>query len=251
MKHRVFLGALPVGPVPLVVGVISSDAALSRMVDVESLPFDVAELRLDLMGHQSDTWLERANKLEQRGAPVILTLRHEREGGTWAGTHEERLALYAQTFAWISAVDCEIENGGLDEVAAAAQAAGRTVIGSFHDFQKTPDIHRLNGVVREGRTRGADIIKLATVITRDEEEADLLEVMQRRSDTHFALLGMGPRGPASRVSFPLRGSCLTYGFVDEAVAPGQVSSADLRQQLAAASPAYRQFLARGEKSGRR
>ena len=45
---------------------------------------------------------------------------------------------------------------------------------------------------------------------------------------------MGPLGPASRLSLARAGSCLTYGFVDESNAPGQVSSAELMQKLAPA-----------------
>ena len=49
---------------------------------------------------------------------------------------------------------------------------------------------------------------------------------------------MGPHGVASRVFFPLFGSLLTYGFVGQAGAPGQLSLADLHAELCRYSPAF-------------
>ena len=243
MKDRVRLGDFEIGRVPLVVGSVSTAATMDRLLADPDPALDVVELRLDLMGNESDDWLEKASKLERKGLPVILTLRHSAEGGQWGGTHAERQALYEQALPWVSAVDCEIDRGGLEAVATAAHAARRVVIGSFHDFQKTPDIHRLNGFVREGRTLGADIVKLATAILADQDEQTLLDVMKRRTDVHFCLLGMGSRGGATRIRFALAGSCLVYGYVDQPVAPGQPSAAELREKLREQSPAYREFTA--------
>jgi 3-dehydroquinate dehydratase len=44
---------------------------------------------------------------------------------------------------------------------------------------------------------------------------------------------MGPEGHATRAEFARLGSVLTYGYIDEAAAPGQPSAADLKQQLLA------------------
>jgi 3-dehydroquinate dehydratase len=42
---------------------------------------------------------------------------------------------------------------------------------------------------------------------------------------------MGELGGATRVELAKRGSCLVYGFHDQANAPGQLSCAELRKQL--------------------
>lgn len=42
---------------------------------------------------------------------------------------------------------------------------------------------------------------------------------------------MGPQGEATRTLFPPLGSVLTYGYLDEAAAPGQPSAADLLDKL--------------------
>jgi 3-dehydroquinate dehydratase len=42
---------------------------------------------------------------------------------------------------------------------------------------------------------------------------------------------MGKLGPQTRVLFPKLGSCLTYGYLDVPVAPGQISARELTLQL--------------------
>jgi len=42
---------------------------------------------------------------------------------------------------------------------------------------------------------------------------------------------MGPLGPQTRIEFPKLGSCLTYGYLDQPVAPGQVPARELMRQL--------------------
>ena len=46
---------------------------------------------------------------------------------------------------------------------------------------------------------------------------------------------MGPLGPQTRIDFPKLGSCLTYGYLDAPVAPGQVSARELMRQLMTAA----------------
>ena len=66
----------------------------------------------------------------------------------------------------------------------------------------------------------------------------LAGLLSRFPHVPLALLGMGSQGPASRVRLPCAGSCLTYGFLDAAVAPGQVAAPELRDRLAEACPRY-------------
>jgi 3-dehydroquinate dehydratase len=42
---------------------------------------------------------------------------------------------------------------------------------------------------------------------------------------------MGPAYAQTRVRYPKLGSCLTYGYLDKATAPGQFSAAELTRRL--------------------
>jgi 3-dehydroquinate dehydratase-1 len=237
VKTPLQLGPLPIGPVPRVVGVVSTPLTLDRIAGGFRPVCDVVEFRADLFGVDAPDWLVRAQELERDGLPVLLTLRHADEGGHWYRSEEERLTVYRQTLPFLSAVDVEVRSPACAELARLAREAGRLAIGSFHDFAGTPDPVALREVLARGAAAGVNIVKIAAV-TRNEEDLARLEALLARPACPLALLGMGPLGPVSRVRLALAGSCLTYGFVDEANAPGQLSSAELVARLAAASPAY-------------
>ena len=237
MKPQLQLGSLTVGERPLVVGVFSSCRTLEHPLDASQLPFDVAELRIDLLGVDCPHWLEFANTLESCGVPVILTARHPGEGGHWYLDEEARASVYKTALPFVSAIDVEIGSALIVPLAAEARRAGKRVIGSFHDFDGTPDAARLRATMAEGRARGADIVKVATLVRSDADQVSLESLLSERASGPVCLLGMGERGAESRVKLALAGSCLTYGFVDQSNAPGQVSAAELRDRLRKASEA--------------
>ncbi len=241
MKHLLRLGNLEVGKVPLVVGVISSDRTLDHLLDAPKQPFDVAEFRMDLIGVDTPGWLDKVHKLHHAGYPTILTIRHPSEGGHWYREETERLAVYHHSLPYVGAVDAEISNTIFPTLAREAKAASRLAIGSFHDFHATPDDATLECVIEEGISHGADIVKIATFIQSEEDAVRLSTLLTKHRDVPLCLLGMGPLGAETRVSLPLAGSCLTYGFVDQVSAPGQLSSAKLKERLMADSKAYLEY----------
>ena len=231
MKTELHLGSLQLGPRPLVVGVFSSCRTLEHPLDVSQLPFDVAELRIDLIGVDCPDWLEFASRLGAAGMPVILTVRHPDEGGRWYLDEHERAAVYRTALPFVSAIDVEIGSELLKPLADEAHRAGKLVIGSFHDFEKTPEPVALRENIRDGRSKGADVVKLATMIRTDTDLAALHSLLAEKDSAPLCLLGMGDRGAESRVSLALAGSCLTYGFHDQSNAPGQLSAGELRDRL--------------------
>jgi len=237
MKNELHLGAIALGIRPLVVGVFSSCRTLEHPLDATQLPFDVAELRVDLIGVDCPNWLEFASRLIAEGMPVILTVRHPNEGGRWYLDEEERAAVYRTALPFVSAIDVEIGSDLAKTLADEAHRAGKLVIGSFHDFEATPDASVLRGKIGEGRAKGVDVVKLATLIRADGDVEKLKGLLVERDSGPLCLLGMGERGAESRVTLALAGSCLTYGFYDLANAPGQLSAGDLRDRLRKASGA--------------
>lgn len=215
---------------PSVVGTISQPATLALVAENGSQECDVVEVRLDQVGVDCQDWLEACAAVEGHGLPVLLTVRHAAEGGAWSGNREERLDLYRTAMAVVSAVDIEIHQEDVPTLVRRAEQTETVVIGSFHDFDATPAMETLTGIVEEARSQGADLVKLATWVDAFEDE-QILRLLMNRGEP-LAIVGMGPRGPETRVAFPKGGSCLTYGFLDRSVATGQVSAASLKEQLA-------------------
>ena len=230
-------GTLAFGPHPLVVGVVRSPAALGR----PPAACDVLEIRVDLLG-LSAPWREAARAWRAAGRPVLFTARSAREGGEWSGDEAARQACYRAALPDVSAVDVELRCGWLADFLPAAQAAGRPVIGSFHDFAATPSDAVLDELVGEGQRLGVEVVKVAAFLRDADDVERLARLPARYPDQRICVLGMGPLGPASRITLPLAGSCLTYGFADTASAPGQVEVGELRRRLAEAHPGYRSHL---------
>ena len=233
------IGPFEIGAIPRVVGVLSSPLSLDRLASGWRPACDILELRVDLLGAGLPDWLDRALDLEKVGQPLLITIRHAREGGHWYGPEEERLALYTRVLPYVSAVDFEIRSVGFADMVKQAHQAGKPLVASFHDFQGMPPDAGLRAIIAEAEAARADIIKIAVVV-EDEPALARLEALQAaHRGAPLCLLGMGPMGPASRTRLPARGSCLTYGYADEANVAGQLSSAELVEHLRQTVPGYR------------
>lgn len=237
---------------PIVVGTSRPDGLepLLGLSTRDSLA-DVIEARLDLaaarpgggaaLGPAPDltAYLPACERLQAAGSPVLLTVRLVTDGGRWTDD-AGRLALFerAITTRACSWVDIEVESAIAAAVVDAAHANGAVAIVSHHDFGGTPDVDALDAIVEEARRLGADIVKVATRVDAVEDHDRLLELLRRGRARGLAVIGMGPFGTSLRTYLPCVGSRLTYGFLDEAAAPGQIAAPDLVARLVTDCPAY-------------
>ena len=188
------------------------------------------EVRLDLTGLCGGAWPALCQAIQKQGRPVLLTIRHAREGGAWRGSEEERLALYVEGLGAVSAVDVETGSSILKNLATAAHRRRVQVVGSFHDFKGTPTLAQWKSVERRGRRLGADVVKMAAMVNTPADLARLL-AMPANAKGPFCVLGMGDLGSVARVALPCAGSCLAYGSLAAATAPGQLSCRQLAREL--------------------
>ena len=172
------IGKLPVGPPPRVVGTLSSVAALEKFARVPGETCDIAEVRLDRIGPAATDWLGQAKAIEARGVPVILTLRLAADGGAWRRPDEERAGYFSLALENLAAIDVELQSRLLPRLAAAARQAGKTLIGSHHDFTKTPSVTALETLILEA-SRQVSVVKLATMITKPSDVATLGGLLER------------------------------------------------------------------------
>lgn len=191
---------------------------------------DWVELRVDALS--PDVSVEQL--LAQRPeCPVLLTVRHESEGGCRVMSESERLATAIRLLPLATAVDWEtaqLEHA--QELVSAAKAAGVTVIASNHDFEKTPSLEALLQREAHARSLGADIVKFAYRLHSAEDMMVGVELLRAASGP-IAVMGMGPLGAVSRLLYVQHGACLIYGYLgDNPTAPGQWSAALCQQALA-------------------
>jgi len=210
-------GELVVGAGPRVVGTLSAFPVPQNATEV----CDIVEVRLDLLG-TSVVW-------PQIDLPILLTIRSNTEGGKWNGTDKERVELYRKWMPQVAAVDVEFSSPIAAEVCKLAKDAGVASIISFHDFSATPTIETLQAIVERGQKVGS-IVKIVTLANM-ERDVEILRTLLSNRSSPLCVMGMGQYAAMTRVEFPKLGSCLTYGYLDKPLAPGQTSAAELSAQL--------------------
>jgi 3-dehydroquinate dehydratase-1 len=225
------------GGLPLVVGTLSS-SKWELLRNPSEVPCDLVEVRLDLIGWAGD-WLERCRAVEASGLPVLLTVRRHTEGGQWRGPDQGRFELYQQALPHVSAVDVELRSDIARPVVQQARRLGKVAIVSFHDFERTPPADELRAVLVEAQEY-ATVAKITTMARGESDLGTLRGLLAGQWKVPVCVMGMGPLGAKSRASLAALGSCLTYGYLDEPAAPGQLSAAELIRELRAVVPGYAQ-----------
>jgi adenylyltransferase/sulfurtransferase len=188
---------------------------------------DAVELRLDTVARPD---LERLRDVRDRlgklGKPVILTCRSPREGGSFAGDEEERMALLERAIALgFDYVDVEI-----DARATPLSRSGPTkLILSHHDFDGFPGAPER--LIERALALGADVVKIAARVASLADSLRLAELGEgaRAAGKDYAPVPLGPAGASARILAPKLGARFAYAFVGggAATGPGQVPLEEL------------------------
>ena len=139
--------------------------------------------------------------------------------------------------SYVDAVDVEIFSG--DEVVrkniAAIHDAGAAVVGSSHEFHRTPEHAELIYRLRKMQDMGADILKVAVM---PQNKADVLTLLSATEEMYrlyaqrpLLTMSMASDGVISRLCGEVFGSAATFGMVGQGSAPGQIPADQLEQVL--------------------
>ena len=229
MKDRVLLEDL--GERPYVVAVLNK-ASVKTAQSAQRLGVDTLELRVDMLDscyHNGEKVSSIIRQLkEQVRLPVILTIRSSKEGGMTKITDSKRLDIFREAISETDLVDIEINSNHINsKVIELAKTQNKKVILSYHNFEKTPALSYLKNQAEKACDLGCDILKIAVMANNMEDVRRLLNFCSIWKKTRIAVMSMGYLGAVSRLAGFLFGSCLTYGFMDQPVASGQLSVKDL------------------------
>jgi 3-dehydroquinate dehydratase I len=228
MREQKTNGTGPAGP--QVVGTIYSAGSLKRALRLAPGAVDLLEVRVDHFAEDPASLLKAAPKLP---APLIITVRHRKEGGAAELGGKQREHLYAEFLPLATYVDIEVRSiSRLEGILASARAAHVGVIISDHHFQKTPSARVLEERLQLARAAGAAIIKVAARLESAAELTRLVKLFEAQAGVPLSLMGMGPLGKVSRLLFARLGSVLNYGYLDEPQVPGQWEATLLKKRLA-------------------
>lgn len=109
------------------------------------------------------------------------------------------------------------------------------IVGSRHDFSKTPEESEIVASLCKMQELGADIAKFAVMPTCERDVLTLLSatltMKEHHNDTPVITMSMGRLGALSRICGTLSGSAVTFGTVGHASAPGQLPASVLKTFL--------------------
>jgi 3-dehydroquinate dehydratase-1 len=163
---------------------------------------------------------------------AIVTVRCAEEGGLRSMSDDDRRESYLALLPGAAAIDLELRSAeSMSDLREAVLRNAKTLILSFHDFQRTPSLADLENACAEMRDLGANILKIATKTESISEVSRLLTLLER-SSSPLAVMGMGAFGRASRLLFAKAGSVLNYGWLDKPQVPGQWSAKEFLEFLA-------------------
>ena len=191
---------------------------------------DLVEVRLDAMRVP-----DIAAFCRSCAKPVLATNRPLWEGGGFAGSESERLALLDQALQdgadWVD-LELRTEAGLRDAFLRRARAAGKKTLVSWHDFQGTPDAESLLGLVAAMRQTPAQSGKIVTTAHNPAEASRVLGLLEQSSpDFPLSAFAMGEAGKITRLATLYLGGHVSYAAADAAsgTAPGQIGIRHLRE----------------------
>lgn len=212
-----------------IVAVIASADDLQRALHLRRRP-DLFELRLDALYPICEAIAAAVPRLR---AAVIVTARHPTEGGMNRLAAAQRRDLLIRFLPFAAFIDIELRS--TTELAVVLQRAAESRVRrilSVHNFTATPSRAELDQFARAAREHDADILKIATRITSDNDAERLAQFLAaEQSRLPISITPIGKRARALRLAFARQGSALNYAHLGVPQADGQWSFATFRRAL--------------------
>ncbi len=193
---------------------------------------DMVEVRLDLEVGDPFGALKEVRLATSK--PIIATNRLATEGGGFKGSERERIEMLRRASDYADYLDIELRAELRDEL---MERVDKPFIVSYHDFNGMPDLEGMKSILEEMKGTGAAIAKIAVTPSSLKDNLKIL-VFLLEADMPLCMIAMGEMGRHLRAVAPLYGSALTYGYVSQPTAPGQMSISELRQALTLLDPTF-------------
>ena len=224
------------GPPKVVVPIVerTREDIIKRAKTLKGMKIDIVEWRIDFYEEVSniscvlDTLKELRDFLGN--IPLLFTFRSKKEGGEKEISMEEYTILNKEVAnsGDVDLIDIEMFSGDdiVKENIYNIHKAGVLVVGSNHDFIKTPEKDEIVSRLGQMQDMGADILKLAAMANNPEDLIKLLdatnEMYRKYANRPLVTISMGPLGVISRLGGEIFGSAMTFGAVGQESAPGQI-----------------------------
>ena len=211
--------------------------------EIRTLPVDVVEWRADWYEEifEADVVLDVLQELRRilGEFPLLFTFRTKKEGGEKEIDEKNYRTLNQLVVesGLADLIDVEVFSGDevVNDLVRTAHENGVKVIGSNHDFEKTPSKEEIIRRLQKMQELDVDLPKIAVMPRKKEDVLTLLaateEMNRKYADRPIITMSMAGDGIISRLCGEVFGSALTFGAAGQASAPGQIGVKELRQIL--------------------
>jgi 3-dehydroquinate dehydratase-1 len=215
---------------PRVVGSVSAAETLGRLDEMPVADLcEIVEFRLDAYPNAMAAVVDAINRNPVKS---LAAARDPKEGGINSLGLAPRQALLAAASQHADLIDVELSNFRLfRQLIDEALDDDVLVIASFHDFQGMPSSSQCGEIIQQAADSGASVAKLAVTPRTASEVAALINLLDGERPLPISVMAMGPLGRASRLLLAQLGSCLNYGYLDEATVAGQWPAGELKRLL--------------------
>lgn len=176
---------------------------------------DILELRIDGMESPNPQIVKEI--IEEINFPTIATNRTKKEGGSFNGSEEERIAILEKACDVADFVDVELQTER-NLIKSITDTGVKSII-SYHNFNQTPDLDFLLDIVDQEKALG-DIAKIAVMPNQLEDTLTILAILSHCDDT--VAISMGELGSYTRVIASKFNAPFTFAVANDTTAPGQI-----------------------------
>ncbi|MFX0002889.1 MAG: type I 3-dehydroquinate dehydratase [Candidatus Hodarchaeota archaeon] len=210
---------------------------------------DLIELRFDYLSNYKTLSMEFIRNLLDSISPhvtTIFTFRKSTEGGRIHIKEDERMKIYKMFLdAKPNYIDLEmdIDNEIIDEIINLANEKGVGTIFSYHNFERTLSFNEATNLIEKFNKRmiqelilnpkmlEGTIKKIVFTAQSFEDNLTPLRLCRQFSSSNQRIISfcMGSLGIFSRINCVFAGSYLTYAFLEEETAQGQINIKKMRE----------------------
>lgn len=218
---------------------IMRDTITNRAREYASLPVEMVEWRVDFYAGYEKELVSIVEELKKilAGKQLIVTIRTVNEGGEANGSRFDYFSFIEHVLQQGKAdyVDVEVarDKEKIKELCDTYATSFTKVIGSYHDFDKTPSKEEIVERLSQAKKVGCAVGKLACMPQNKEDVNVLLEatatMKEKEADFPLITMSMGQLGEMSRLYGGLYGSEVSFGCIGQSSAPGQVSVDRMRE----------------------
>ncbi len=212
---------------------------IALSVSDRDTPGEIAKYKVDALELRVDSFktltvgriVSKIRDFRKTRLPLILTVRSKEEGGKRHIPDGKRLFLFSSLIELVDAVDIELGSAILKDVLKIAKANRKASIISVHDLKRTPSCAELERIFKKAKSLKGDIFKIAVTAASYEDVSRLALFTLTHKKDNIISISMGSKGAVSRIFFPICGSLLTYSYINQPKAKGQIPISELNRQF--------------------